>query len=37
MKEQQLRYSQTHTKRNGDTWYNDWNNSFSQLLCTRLY
>ena len=35
MKHQQLRYSQTHTKRNGDTLYIDLNNSFSQLICTR--
>jgi len=37
MKQQQLRYLQTHTKRNGDTLYIDLNNNFSQFICTRLY
>jgi len=37
MKPQQLKYSQRHTKRNGETLYNDWKNNFSQPMCTRLY
>ena len=44
MQQQQLRFSQTHTKRNGDTLHNDWKkllqsiNVHSQLKCTtRLY
>jgi len=34
MKQQQLRSSQAHIKRNGDTLYNDWNSNFRQLIYT---
>jgi len=37
IKQQQLKYSRTHTKRNGDTLYIDLNNNCSQLICARLY
>jgi len=36
MKQQQLRYSQTHTKINGDTLYINLTNNFSQIICTTL-
>jgi len=37
MQQHQLRFSQTHTKQNGNTLHNDWKNNFSQSICTRLY
>jgi len=37
MQQQQLRFSQTRTKRTGDTLHNDWKNNFSQLISTILY